>query len=271
MLIGTHNSGSYQFDFNISFWEKNNKWELLRKSAKILPCMRKKIIELSKCQKLNILEQLKLGVNLLDLRISQSNDIFYISHTFCCVKLLEVLEHIKIYLDEMYSNSDIQVKPIIILISPDAQNHNTLIGKESNLLDFIKTQLNQYLNNEKLIIYYKPIQLNMENYKEFYNMDKLNNIWYNVQSTTNFIKKFNETKFSKYDGLCCVLTPSEDKWYTLLSTTIEKYARDINPISLFLLENNILQKKSIPIYCTFDYIDEQLIEKYKNIITTLIY
>jgi len=267
MLIGSHNSGTYKFNFDISFWNNDSKWELLRKTAKLLPCIRNKIISISKCQNLTILEQLYLGINFLDFRISQSNDIFYISHTFCCMPLIDVLEQIKIYLDEMYSDIDIIIHPILLLIQPDFSNIHTLINKEELLLNYIKTYFGSYLNESKLIIYYKPINININVYPEFHNMNMINSIWYNIDNVSDFIKKFNETEFKKYDGLYCILTPliDEYKWYKLFSIKIKNYAIQLNPIIISLIKDRITQKKSIPSFLLFDYIDKNLIQDFKKL------
>ena len=259
MSIATHNSGSYKFDYNVSFWNLKNKWEWLRILAKFFPCFRNKITSLSKCQDITIFDQLNLGVDILDLRISFSNDIFYISHTFCCDLLSEVLEQILKFLKQNPQSY------ITIMLFPDFTNKNTLLDKECLLLKTIETTFGTYINNVKL--FYQPLKIDLNLYHNFINSNILNNIWYDVQTVDEFITRFNETDFSDCYLLGCILTPPENnnEWYKLLSINLNEYANQLNPVALKLLSTNISQKKTIPFVCSFDYINEKLIKKYKTI------
>lgn len=270
MLIGTHNSASYEFNFNISFWDKKTKWEWLRLLAKFFPCIRNKIIDISKCQMFNISEQLKMGVRVLDLRISFANNTFYISHTFCCVTLTDVLIQIKDYMDSINDDSSKNL-PIILMISPDYNNKHTLINKEKILISTFQTYLESYLDTNKILAYYKPININIYEYKEFKDLGGLNNIWFNSPNVEDFCEKFFNTDFENIDDLGCILTPPDNlkKWYNYLRTylkiSIKKYSEHINHRAILLLMYRILENKSLPKTCTFDYVNRELIDRHQSL------
>jgi len=253
MLLGTHNSGSYQFDFNVSFWGNDSKWEWLRKLAVLFTCVRNKIIDISKCQNLDIFRQLSMGVNLLDLRVSYANHTFYISHTFCCVPLVTVLSDIVKFLE-----CDVSQNKITLTIFPDYNNRNTLIGKECILLLLIRRYLKKYMT--KVSLYYEPIDIDLTYYHDFENTDDLNDIWFNVQSTEEFITNFNKTDFEGVDDLGCILSPSENistlkDLLDLLNVSIYEYAKELNQIAISLLKERKKRNESLPKSCTFDYVE----------------
>lgn len=266
-LIGTHDSAAYKFDFSVSFWDLNNKWEWLRKAARVLPCLRNKIIALSQAQTLTIRQQLECGVNVLDLRVSHANGIFYSSHTFCCGPFLDVLNQIKDYLDSPMNTEPI---PLVLIISPDFANEHTMANNEAEFLEFVKAQIAPYLVAIKLIIYYKPIAIDLAPFKEFHNKNEVNNIWFNVKTVEQFTARFNETDFAKCGnntGLGCILTPPEDNQhlYQLANITLAKYAKELRPVALALLADRVAQNKPLPLYCDFDHLDAELVEEYKKI------
>lgn len=86
ILPGTHNSGSYQLKKYIDL-SGNYKCASLWPVSKIIK-------NWTLNQKYNILEQLKMGVRILDLDISFYNDKFYISHTFIIEELENVLKQL---------------------------------------------------------------------------------------------------------------------------------------------------------------------------------
>jgi hypothetical protein len=249
MFIGSHNSSAYQFDFNKRFWKKTSKWEFLRVLSKHFLFIRNIIINISKTQDKNILEQLKCGANILDIRVSQTNNIFYTSHTFCCETLENILKQIIEFLNTS-SNK------IIILIKADERNKDTINGKEVELLELVYNYLGEFINSKRIIIYYNFLDMKLDIYKGIKNMNKISHIWYNAQSVKQFIDKFNETNFQENSYLHCVLTPSENtNIYNLINISVKDYAEELNPIVIDLLKNS---KKNIPSFYIFDFIDENL-------------
>jgi hypothetical protein len=244
-----------------------DKWEWLRIGAKLFPCFRKKIVALTQTQNKTIFEQLMCGVVVLDLRVSYASGLFYASHTFCCESYFDIIQQICNYLRINSRASN----PIVLLISPDISNQNTMIGHEDDFIRLLLTHLSKYITKHQVLIYYKSIELDLANYDEIISMDDITNIWFNVQDTDSFVAQFDATDFSSCGnnpGLNCVLTPSTNNMNSVCNLpqiSIKKYADLIKPVALLLLAERARQKKSLPIYCTFDFVDRKLVRDGKSI------
>lgn len=222
MLIGTHNSTAYTLNFSVGFWPFFNKWNILRLAAKYNLFIRNIIKNTTLCQSMNIVEQLANKVDVLDLRVSWYGK-FWCSHTFCTIPLEQVLNDIKMYL---LNNPDAHIN---ILIKPDFNNRETMVGREEELAKLL----------HNFTIY------------------NANIIWYNVDSVDAFKTRFLESKFLSNDGLSCALTPSDASSLTELSkVSLKNYADSLNPIAIQLLKNC----KEPPSIAFFDYVDKELID-----------
>lgn len=220
-----------------------------------------KKIALSQTQDKTISEQLECGTNILDLRVSYADGIFYTSHTFCCGPCIDILADIKNYIEKIYRGPDKMVlKSTVLLISPDTVNYQTLLNHEDEFLQLVLAELGSYLTNHKVLIYYKPVAIDLVQYSGIMNMSEISNIWYNAQTTNEFVAQFNKTDFLKCGvnpGLNCVLTPSTNNSdvYNLPNISLKDYAQELRPVALELLAERIKQGKMPPLYCTFDFID----------------
>lgn len=248
MLIGSHNSASYTLNFNVSFWNKRNKWEWLRIGAKLSSCFSNKITKLTKNQNKTVKEQLEHGARILDIRVSFSK-IFYTSHTFCCEPLSAILDQLKNYILENEGNFD-EDYYIVLFVAPDFENQGTIVGRENALLDTILSSLGAV--ESRLRIVYKPIQIQLDYYRTITNIDTVDVIYYNVSTVAEFKKKFGETEFRDESILHCILTPPVDVG-DLKDISLEKYAEELNPVGSYLLKQREAEDKMLPDGCIFDF------------------
>jgi len=140
ILPGTHNSGAYTIDFKNSFIWNNDIINKI-KPFRNLACTKKAIINWTVCHNNSIYNQLYNGIRVFDFRISYDNtsDIFYITHTFTCITLVEAINDIIRFINE-------QPKEIIIIYSkPDWENRTTMYDVGRKFIDFICKQLENYL------------------------------------------------------------------------------------------------------------------------------
>jgi hypothetical protein len=141
IMPGTHDSGTYQFDINGStIWNNSivNNVKLVRN----WPCVKSMIINWSKCHNGTIYDQLCNGIRTFDFRVSydSTNNIFYITHTFTCVKMINILNDINKFMD--LNKKEI----IVICCKPDFDNRDTMYNSDFNIfLDFVTNNLNNNL------------------------------------------------------------------------------------------------------------------------------
>lgn len=249
MKIGTHDSGSYTFDFKVSFWNWKNKWEWLRKAARVFPCLKEKIIRLSKTQRLDLAEQLVIGSTFLDLRVSRCPETgrFYTSHTFCCEPLETALRAIH----------EFAGTGVWISFSPDFANQESLRGYEKDLLDEIKRLLEPLISNGDIKVFYTPMD---DDITAPWLGDRLDNLWFNVRTIEEFTRRFDDTNMEG-KGVDCILTPDEDwsHFLQLRNVSLERYARQVNPIAI-----SLIRSKERPLYATFDYLTADMIFQMKK-------
>ena len=101
-IPGTHNSGSYNIDTKNPLQSEFNNFI---PANYLFPCIFK---GWTKCQSVNIFEQLESGVRYLDIRISLYNEEIYVSHSFCGLPLTNILDDV-VRFYEKYGNSEICV------------------------------------------------------------------------------------------------------------------------------------------------------------------
>jgi hypothetical protein len=243
MLIGTHNSASYEINWDIGFWKPTSKWYWLRILAKYVKYVRQIVEKQVHCQSLTISEQLDNGVQVLDLRISYHKGTFYTSHTFCCVSYEQVLRQIR--------SSKL---PKIIVLRPDFENKSTMIGHEQEFIDFTLKWLGSF---DSIELYYEPIESNFQLY-DIRNFNYIHSYWFNTDSVDTFIKKLDSTIFSGVSYLHGVLTPQK-----IQNVSILEYANQLNPLLLQTFKQST--RLTLPTICTFDFVDSDLINRFNSI------
>lgn len=254
MLIGTHNSASYSFNFDVSFWDKKNKWEWLRMTAKYFSTARTKILNITQNQNKTVWEQLDAGARILDLRVSFASGIFYTSHTFCCDPFTAILGQIRSFLKEK-RDTLAEDFYIIILVSPDYENQGTMIGRENLLLDLLLAELREVSDKVRLI--YKPLQVSLDYYRSIAHINTVETFYYDVPSVDAFKKRFGETEFGDESILHCILTPPT-QLNQLSDVSLEKYARELNPAVSYLLKEREAEGRQLPDGCIFDFFDAEI-------------
>jgi hypothetical protein len=216
ILPGTHNSATYKFDFNNSFiW--NNSFVKKIKPFRDICCVKNIAINWSKCQQMTIFEQLCNGVRIFDFKISYDNinNIYYITHTFTCVKLIDVLNDIIKFMK--IDNKEI----IIIICKPDWDNINTMYNVSDDFTNNIIAYLGNYLfaninvfpTVEQMIICKKRIIFSYEYATDTLLWDDLlfNLPWTNTSNVKSKLEGLNNSLLSFKEGyhntLDCFLTP----------------------------------------------------------------
>lgn len=258
MLLGSHDSSAYVFDFDVSFWPRGGQWENLRKTARWLPCLRNRITAMSQNQTLNLYQQLDAGVKFLNIYISYcaSRAEFYCSHTFATIPLSKALEQIVSYLDvpdEVCRGAEIHV-----WFRPDWNNLDSMQGQEANLLGIISGTFGAVPSRIKL--YYSPISIGLEAYPSIENFPLTKSLWFDAQNVAEFEARFNEEKFQEGQVLMAVLT-ADRSFIELATTSIEKDARDLRPVALRLLSD-----KKPPLDAVFfDRVDAKLAQEFREI------
>lgn len=247
-IIGSHNSSAYEINFDIDIFPKGSKWDILRRMALKFPCIRNKIIKITKNQKFNIVDQLNMGVSLIELYVSRTKDgIFYCSHTFATIKLDKILS-------DIYNYAILNIhKHIYIIIRPDPNNKQTVVNYEHDLLmNFISLPIN-------IVLYYDNINISIPNsiFTDIFPLSNLDIDWYNTDNLQKFIDTFDEKKYdnsNKLSGIKCILTPQMN--ITIIFKNIEPNAKKINNIMCKKIKDLPLQNK--PYIIIFDYIDNDI-------------
>jgi hypothetical protein len=251
MLIGTHDSAAYSIDFNVSFWEFGNQWEIIRLLALSSSLIASKVRDLSLTQNQTISQQLSSGASILDIRVSRAGNVFFTSHTFCCRALQDDLIHIRQFLQ---ANSN---RFVIIFIKPDFVNQGTILGHETPLLDLIAAQLLPVINNIQL--FYTPLEISLSSYPFITNGNTVPNVYYDVSTVSAFTDNFNNTTFLSNSLFISVLTPPTDA-FDALTVSIQNYAAELNPVAVQLLSDRYSQGEELPAMVIFDYFNVYIFE-----------
>ncbi len=135
--IGTHDSACYQLIHGHNNVDKVKKLDY----ARYICCVNKIVKDWTLTQDHDIIQQLKMGVKALDLRVMYdvNKRDFFFSHTLLCVRADEVLEQIRAYLD---SNP---LAFIYIFIKPDSEH---MISYTANIAADFKTMLRKILGKK---------------------------------------------------------------------------------------------------------------------------
>ncbi len=138
VLPGTHNSGAYISDYSV-YLAKNGWTRHVSRLAHYLAPLRHYLNSLILCQNLNITNQLELGIRSFDLRITSFEDSFFVSHTFCCIELREILEQFVKFI------ATHQSEVILIRAKPDWPHRHTLTPQQTeNLHRYIISILGEF-------------------------------------------------------------------------------------------------------------------------------
>lgn len=126
IIPGTHDSHSYAIDLNNCLGDF--KIRLASKLGRKLPCVRKMITDWTLTQDRSVLSQLIMGVRYFDFRVSYSERCqrYYMSHSFACVYLEDVLAQIRTFV--VNNTGEI----VIFTITPDWENRITMTHERNN-------------------------------------------------------------------------------------------------------------------------------------------
>jgi len=239
MIIGSHDSTTYTFDYSISFWKRFHRWNVIRKISNTIPCVKKYVTAVGKCQTFTIYQQLSMGIRALDIRVTYSNGVFYCSHTFCTVKFFDVLEEIRTF-------PVIEGDYIHVLITNDFENRKSVsIGSEVAMLNMLPIK-------SHLKYYYNAITIDQpENILRFPRV-----LWYNTRDPKNLKEKYEAEALEEGDILCAVLTPNCSGKFGLPSGLPVEYAK--------ILDVDDLVRDKPPFIVLYDFVSPANIRKKKN-------
>ena len=268
MLIGTHDSCAYNLDFSIGFWKNTNKFEILRKLS-FLPCLKKKISDITLTQKYNLHNQLTMGCRVLDIRVSYKDGIFYTNHTFCCGTLDEMMQQVREFALENYEycdsplNKGMNSNEIYLLIKPDWQTRDTILEHEDELLVFLENKFKNLLlkrdGKMSVLCYYNARDANIyKSHSQIHKFNEFDFAWLNVDTiekfTEKFIDQYSHRDLSNYI-FNYVMTPNFSKvTKKLLTTDLKNFANDLNP----LLES-FIEKNNQPKFILIDFVNSKLV------------
>lgn len=184
MIIGSHNSAANSFDYSKCFWSSGSYWSRVRWGAKYSKVVRQRVCHIARTQEATILEQLRMGVQALDLRVSwcESSMTFHCNHTFSCGFFFEdVMSQVLEYLDESRM-THIELKSsymVHVLVKPDWETRHTMLGRENVFLHRMEEMLSPYVGN---VLCYFPLALSTPVIRP---LESLNNRWLDVSSLSS--------------------------------------------------------------------------------------
>jgi hypothetical protein len=234
MLIGSHCSGSYTVNYDIDFWSDDpfNKWNILRKSMQYLPCFYNRIERIFRIQRFNIYDQLIMGIRVLDLQVSFSENTgkFYTSNVFCGEELSIVLADIYRFLhditaaddtDESYGSNGSGSEDVLLLHARDQLPQRK---REYNISNLGAGQNIEIV----LIVREDPTNKSLQN-KEYILESILDNALKNMQvfNDTKVMCYFNNTKYIQSINALDII----DYNATSISEFVEKYNNDIRDLN----------------------------------------
>lgn len=228
VLPATHNSGAYNINFNINY---QNKWLKLSNSlGKRISFIENIIQSWTLTQKKNIYQQLMSGIRLFDFRVSYYENEYYISHTYFCVKLNEVLGDIRKFMDE--NTGEI----IILQFSNDWEHRYEMDMKKNNevaskifrklqpLISYpsaFKTYNEMVNTNQRIIVFYNISNINNFNYlwsiKHYYDpWDNTDDVEEKIQMLKDDFDKMTDDRIN---FISLTLTPQSK---TVIKSVIKK-------------------------------------------------
>jgi hypothetical protein len=257
---GTHDSGAYNVDLSCFVKIKGVKYiKLLTKIINKIPFISNFIKKWTITQDKNIYDQLNAGIRSLDIRISSNNNIFYISHTFVCIKFIDALEQIKNFITE--NPSEI----IIINIKPDYPNRHVVEPLKNDIMYLVNLYLNKYIISNKYIYNksYDEIINNNKNiiffYKGLSNGLKFKDYWMNKTKKNEWLQKYNNTilntEQNKIKNIQLTLTPNI---YYIITHPFGSLKKLKNKIDLDLLNDKNINFNKFNIISS-DFINNRFI------------
>lgn len=180
MIIGTHNSGAYKIDFGRCY---PKKYWFLKPS-----CFRDRVRAFTITQSDDIRRQILGGVRAVDLRISHGDGVFYVSHTFFC----ETLDNIMYQIAMTNPTKD---DPVYVFVKPDWDNAASLVGL--NVVEYLL-----HWASDGVRIYYEGKALTGL-------PEEIEAIWLNVSDVDGFERSYRELSPERLRNaaLFGVLTP----------------------------------------------------------------
>lgn len=155
IVPGTHDSGAY-------ILSPNYEGSLYKKIGAKMDIVKNWTI----CQNFSIAYQLNIGVRHFDIRLTKENNEYYVSHTFICDKLSNILDQ---FYDFLMLNKE---EFIFILFDPDAHGN---FDRENDWDEFLEILMNKFNDiitisdnmKDKYRGEYKDFIKNSINYKKF--------------------------------------------------------------------------------------------------------
>lgn len=217
-LVGTHHSAILWHDLYVrdAIKSRFSKYKMI---ACLFPFI---IRSWTVCQDRTIFDQLEMGVRYLSLKISFTNDNFYVTHSYRGPLLTTVLDQISEFY-EKYGTSEI----ILLRAAADSENKQTLRGKKKELMHvFNDHKVSQYYTNhtsqclfmnlskygDKPLIPLFDRDIQCENighpnyfFQKWYNANTNEQLFQKMEAGFNYI---NDQESSNISVIQSILTPS---------------------------------------------------------------
>ena len=214
----------------------------------------------AKTQNKTITEQLNMGIRYFDIRVEEYNNIYYTVHSLLSIELNNILNEILNFIINHPSEK------IIIDI-----NHLYNITNYNNLQEYLLNKFNEYLIDNNISNFTKPISEVQGNIYLFYTIDNnkifpnnlINSIWYDTNNINNLCNNIiNETLQPNKLNICqCILTPKTEDilngiFFFFFFPISLKSLTEKNNDEMMITLNNISKNKNIIIK---DFVDEDFI------------
>lgn len=271
----SHDSGAIKINTSINIYPKTNINYKLIQWSKYIPFVKMIVKNNFITQSNSIYDQLKLGVRVLDLRVTyiELDHCFYIFHSIACIPLdqvlLECLQFIVDYPDEI----------ILLFFKPDWPSRFTMYTStiENTFLKIIKTifgdlliqtkdqiQTKSYTDlirtNTRVFVYYENRNTVYSHYGIYSPQTfSMNNSWINTNHLDVLRQKTIEISSSEKNtdikSISCVLTPQ--RHWTILFNSIYSKSKKIDKILPDLLEFSNSDNGAINYNCVYiDFVNK---------------
>lgn len=229
-IPGTHDSGAYAF---ASGFHSYPGWWQLGSIGTQLPGVRSIIADWTFCQSRTIYQQLMSGVRCLDLRITLSENEFYLAHSFCTIKLDEALNDVARFLEEneeevvllncrasWITRLRMNADAIDALFRKIEQQFGPLLCKRTEDQQFNQSMTHQAMveRDERLLVLYgRHNNPKSRDFDFVWDATRIRGVW---QNTNNLMSRIGhirqrllniETKNDSFQQIAWTLTPQKDQ------------------------------------------------------------
>ena len=221
-------------------------------------------------QELNIYDQMRAGVRLLDIRVNtEMKDIPYISHTAFCIPLKKCFDDIVRFLNEN------PTEVIIILLKRDSHFSNINWSEIAPLIDqyffgidvpskAAKVSVGEIIKNKRRVVIINENNADIGCDTHLWTGELVRNYWYNTNDTPkliNMVRKTNENISPEYLHITdFILTPDMQEDIEPALIPLTKAPRSLKAMNLSLIDTMTADLFPRPTACMMDFVDDKRID-----------